>query len=110
MEVAQVGAEESVTEEAAAGLGEAVLVTGQAVLVTEQAGAVQAEAEQAAQVGHGDQVWSRDWEQRVGEQGQHVRQQGQRVWLQAGDGHSHPQLECTVGETDGSPLLLFWIH
>ena len=109
MGVAQVGAEESVTEEAAAGLGEAVLVTGQAVLVTEQ----------AAQVGHGDQVWSRDWEQRVGEQGQHVRQQGQHVWLQgqhvrqqgqhvwlqAGGGHSHPQLECTGGGTDGSSLL-----
>ena len=56
MGVAQVGAEESVTEEAAAGLGEAVLVTGQAVLVTEQAGAVQAEAEQAAEVGQGDKV------------------------------------------------------
>ena len=60
MGVDQVGAEESVTGQAAAGLGEAVLVTG-------QAGAVQAEAEQAAEVGQGDQVWARDWEQHVGE-------------------------------------------
>ena len=70
MGVDQVEDEESVNGQAAAGLGEAVLVTGQAVVVTEQAGAVQVEAEQATEVGQGDQVWT--------------RQQGQQVWLQAG--------------------------
>ena len=106
MGVVQVGAEESVNGQAVAGFGEAVLMTVRAVLVTEQAGVLHTEAEQAAEVGQGDQVRSRDWEQCAGEQGQHVRQKGQYVWLQAGDGdgYSHPQLECTGEGTDGSSL------
>ena len=106
MGVVQVGADESVTGQVVAGLGEAMLMTGRAVLVTEQAWVLQTEAEQAAEVGQGDQVGSLDWEQRAGEQGQHVRQKGQYVWLQAGDGdgYSHPQLECTGEGTDGSSL------